>query len=539
MYRIILADDEEYVRELLSKNINQSMEGFQVVAKAADGREAVRLVKEYKPDILVTDICMPFVSGLELIRQLQELEHPVKTVIISGYDDFSYAKQALTLGVTDYLLKPFSPDELYEVLNKIRTELERQKTLMNNIQEMKEQLKDSRQIVQEQVVRKLIQRIMRPEIIQKEAEAAGICLEVPYCAVGILRIRQNIQEQERDIKDLLSMTKDTYFPQSCQIYITRFHAKQIVILFLGDYRNVQSFRRVVRDGLVSIEESMERYYDFKAECIIGGIYEEWTHIPDSYKDALSVWRGTLENPDPVLFFGDQDANGEGGHKGQFERPRELEQQLLIHIQMGQEEKAEECLYDILQYYERMDVKLGDFVRISLVELVFDISSTLLKAGGQGQVWEDEDVVEYLKEHFAYGSLRDAKEVLCSYIIKCCRRFASVNESQGERIVFQVKELIEKNIDNEEFGLEEASGKLYFSHNYIRQIFKQITGESFMEYLIRRRMETARELLKNGTLKIQDVAVKTGYSNQRYFASCFKKYYGCTPTEYRNQLEGET
>lgn len=144
MYRIILADDEEYVRELLSKNINQSMEGFQVVAKAADGREAVRLVKEYKPDILVTDICMPFVSGLELIRQLQELEHPVKTVIISGYDDFSYAKQALTLGVTDYLLKPFSPDELYEVLNKIRTELERQKTLMNNIQEMKEQLKDSR-----------------------------------------------------------------------------------------------------------------------------------------------------------------------------------------------------------------------------------------------------------------------------------------------------------------------------------------------------------------------------------------------------------
>jgi len=100
-------------------------------------------------------------------------------------------------------------------------------------------------------------------------------------------------------------------------------------------------------------------------------------------------------------------------------------------------------------------------------------------------------------------------------------------------------LIEKNIDNEEFGLEEASGKLYFSHNYIRQIFKQITGESFMEYLIRRRMETARELLKNGTLKIQDVAVKTGYSNQRYFASCFKKYYGCTPTEYRNQLEGET
>lgn len=209
---------------------------------------------------------------------------------------------------------------------------------------------------------------------------------------------------------------------------------------------------------------------------------------------------------------------------------------MIHIQMGQEEKAEECLDDILHYYESMDVKLGDFVSISLVELVFDISSTLVKAGGQGQVWEDEDVVEYLKEHFAYGSLRDAKEVLQAYILRCCRQFASVNEKQGERIVFQVKELIEKHLGDEEFGLETVSSKLYFSHNYVRQIFKQIAGESFMEYLIRRRMETARELLKNSTLKIQDVAGKTGYSNQRYFASCFKKYYGCTPTEYRNQIE---
>ena len=148
------------------------------------------------------------------------------------------------------------------------------------------------------------------------------------------------------------------------------------------------------------------------------------------------------------------------------------------------------------------------------------------------MWEDENVVAYLKEHFTSGSLRDAQEVILGYVRKCCRQFASVNESQGERIVFQVKELIEKNIGQEDLSLEAVSGKLFFSHNYVRQIFKQVTGESFMEYLIRRRMEIAGELLKNEALKIQDIAAKTGYSNQRYFASCFKKYYGCTPTEYR-------
>lgn len=536
MYRIIIADDEADVRELLAKNINQSQTEFQVVATAENGREAIRLVKELKPDILVTDICMPFVSGLELIRQLQELEQPVKTVIISGYDDFSYAKQALTLGVTEYLLKPFSPDELYEVLEKIKTELERQKTMMNNIQEMKEQLKDSRQIFEEQVVRGLIQKTMRPETVRKDAQTAGICLEQRLCAVGIMRIHENLQDQGRDMKDFLNVVKDTYFQKNCQTYVTRFHEKQLVILFLGDYRNAQTFRRAIKEGLTALEESLEKYYDLKAGCIVGGIYEEWSRIPDSYKDAMSVWRGTLENSDPVVFFEDLAIQSEKKQANAFERPRELENQLLIHIQMGQEEKAEECLDDILHYYESMDVKLGDFVSISLVELVFDISSTLVKAGGQGQVWEDEDVVEYLKEHFAYGSLWDAKEVLQAYILRCCRQFASVNEKQGERIVFQVKELIEKHLGDEEFGLETVSSKLYFSHNYVRQIFKQIAGESFMEYLIRRRMETARELLKNSTLKIQDVAGKTGYSNQRYFASCFKKYYGCTPTEYRNQIE---
>lgn len=536
MYRIIIADDEEYVRELLAKNINRTQTEFQVVGKAKDGKQALEQIQELQPDILITDICMPVMDGLELIRSMQELNLPIKTVIISGYDDFAYAKQAVNLGVTEYLLKPFSSEEVYEVLNKIGMELERQHTLMNNIQDMKNQLAGNRQMLQEQVLKQLIQRTEQPERLLEQAQKAEINLWVQYYAVGIFRIHQNLKNQEWDMKDFLGMIKDTYFQKNCQTYLTRFHEKQIVILFLGDYRNVRTFQKAVREGVEAICESMEKYYDMKTNCVIGGIYQDWTSIPDSYKDALSVWRGILENPECLVFYEDEIQQKKEGDRGTFERPRELEQQLLIHIQMGQEEKAEECLYEILRYYESMDVQLSDFVSVSLVEMVFDISGTMRKAGGLGQVWEDENVVEYLKEHFAYGSLKDAQEVLCDYVVKCSRQFASINKTQGDRIVFQVKELIEKNLGNEEFSLEMASGQLYFSSNYVRQIFKQITGESFMEYLIRRRMETAKELLKNTSYKILDVATETGYSNQRYFASFFKKYYGCTPTEYRNQLE---
>lgn len=536
MYRIIIVDDEREVRELLAKNINRSQTDFQVIGQAEDGKEAVRLVEELKPDILITDICMPFVSGLDLIRQIQELEHPVKTVIISGYDDFSYAKQAVTLGVTEYLLKPFSPDELYEVLDKIKEELERQRILMNNVQEMKAQLEVGRQLLQEQAVRRLLRKEASSETVREMAESAGICLEHRLCAVGILRVYHNLPNQDRDIKDLLAMVKDSYFQKNYQTYLTRLNEKQIVMLFLGDYRSTQIFQRTIKEDMTMFEESLEKYYDLKAYCIIGSIYDNWNRIPDSYKEAMSVWKGTLECPEAVVFYENQKnrKSAEGG--GRLQRPRELEQQLLIHIQLGQEERAVECLDEILQYYKNLDMQQGDFVSISLVELVFEISGTLTKIGGQGQVWEDENVVEYLKDHFAYSSLKDAGEMLQAYILKCCRQLNATRERQGERIAFQVKELIEQHLDDEEFGLETVSGKLFFSPNYVRQIFKQITGESFMEYLIRRRMELARELLKNSPLKIQDVAMRTGYSNQRYFSSFFKKYYGYTPTEYRNQLE---
>lgn len=114
-----------------------------------------------------------------------------------------------------------------------------------------------------------------------------------------------------------------------------------------------------------------------------------------------------------------------------------------------------------------------------------------------------------------------------------RTFRSLHREHTDKLVYTLKELIEENIPNEEFSLENADAQVYFSANYIRQLFKQKVGESFMEYLIRRRMETARTLLVDSTMQIQRIAEQTGYSNSRYFASCFKKYYGCTPSECRS------
>lgn len=539
MYRIVIADDEEYVRELLSKNINQTDNEFEVVGKAENGAQAIELVKELKPDILITDICMPLVSGLELIEKIKELDQSVKTVIISGYDDFSYAKQALTLGVTDYLLKPFLPDEMYEVLDKIRDELVRQRTLMNNIEEMQNQLENHVAVMQEHFLRKVIENTADPDRAWEEAAKARIMLDASYYSVGILRLESNIEGGVRDLKDFLGLVTEKYFPENIRSYVVPMHDRPLAMVFMGDYKNPNSFIRGIREGITSVHASMEKYYDMRLTCVMGGVYTDWKKISGSYQEAMSVWRGILDTDEPFTCYEEEVKSRKAASEGEWKRPKELETDLMTSLLMGRKEKALDLLYEILQYYGSLGVEGAEFVSISLVQLVFEISSALKKAAeDQYRVWEDENVVEYLREHFAYGSLKEARQILGEYVEKCCDQFLSINEKQGDRIVYNVKELIEKNLDNEEFGLEMASAKLFFSQNYVRQIFKQITGESFTEYLIRRRMETAKELLGNPVSRICDVAVRTGYSNQRYFASCFKKYYGCTPTQYRSSLLGE-
>ena len=156
MYKVMIVDDEVSVRGMLERNLKASSLDIEVAGCAGDGQEALEMAKKIKPDIVITDISMPFMNGLELISALQEEGIASKNIIISGYDEFDYARTAIALGVTDYLLKPFMPDELWEVLEKIIRELDNQNILSKNLQMLKEQA--DRHIIQDRelALRKII-----------------------------------------------------------------------------------------------------------------------------------------------------------------------------------------------------------------------------------------------------------------------------------------------------------------------------------------------------------------------------------------------
>ncbi len=541
MYRIVIADDEAYIRDLVAKSINHSDLGMEVVGCAEDGTAAIEMIKELKPDILITDICMPAISGLDLIKQVKDTGVNLKTVIISGYDDFAYAKTAIQLGVTNYLLKPFLPGELFEVLEKIKEELENNAALLRNMTKLQNQFEDNVLFIREKFLKDIIQNTAVKKNLIEEGRNLRLDLAANYYCTGIVRIhsesaanKSNLENQNV-VGEFLIVTKDKYFEETVKTYAVSLNDNQLAILFCSSHTDIFEFNVSIKSSIEKINSSLIKYYNMQLVCVLGKIYPKLEQAADSYEEALSVFKYIIPEGNCVIHYDEARQIKDTKSLKDQKKPMELKEELILNIRLAKKEKALTVLDTILEYYESLFAASQEFVSLSIFELVFSIDNALLESGSTYQVWQDVNMKKYFKDQILCGTLLDTKILLENYVSKRCEEFTSIIANQGDKLVYDIKTLIDHNLGNEEFNLENASSKLFFSPNYIRQLFKQKTGEGFMEYLIRRRMERAGELLKDPLNKIQDVSAGTGYSNQRYFSSCFKKFYGCTPTEYRDKM----
>ncbi len=543
MYRILIADDEAYVRDLVAKSINLSDLNVEVVGCAEDGKQAIEMVKQLQPDILVTDICMPQLSGLELIQAVKDTGVELKTIIISGYDDFAYAKTAMELGVTNYLLKPFLPDELFEVIEKLIEEIDNNASLLRNMQELQTHFDDNLLYMQERFLKEVILKRSEKKNLIDEGRMLKLDLKARYYCCGIIKLLAETMDvkwsfaSQKLIEDFLRIIKDEYFDSHIMTYAVGFHDKQLTIMFCSNHGDVFDFYTGLRTGMEKMNQSFQKYYNIKLVCSLGKIYPRLEQISDSYEEALLVTKTILPNQNSVMNYEEAKQLMENRSlEPMRNRPQELEEKLILNIRLSRKEKALEILNDIILFYENFYLSSPQYVNMSIFGLVFSVDNALMESGSSFRIWQDEKMKQYFKDQLVCGTLYDTKLMLENFISQRCEEFSVIISNQSDKLVYDIKTLIEHNLSNEEFNLESASSQLFFSANYVRQIFKQKTGEGFTEYLTLKRMERAGELLQNPTNKIQDVAQSTGYSSQRYFSSVFKKHYGCTPTEYRERLQ---
>lgn len=545
MYKILIADDESDTRNLLVKYIRQKEPDLEVVGSVMNGEEALRTAEETHPDLVITDIYMPVMNGLEFLKEAQSRGLTMKAAVISGYDEFAYAREAISLGVTEYLLKPFSPLELKEVLDKMKRELESQRQLLDNMKQLREQVDNKNILLKERTLREILDGKYEEEL----PPASILDAAQNYYCTCLIKLPMSLKDhawdfsRQENVEELLDLIDGGYFHKDIQVNGLSFDRQGAILILSGMAVSEPQFLMKVKKGIIHLQQSLEKYYSMKILCVIGGIYERWQGLRDSYQEALGLWRGMLTVDKTVVVYGEQRTEPAG--KAGDDRPSlapagtgtagqitNLKEQIILAVRMGQEKHAMEVIDDLMKCYASLSGKKADYVSVSAEELVFAVSAEL---ENQGISHDD----SRMKEQIMNFSLSDIRAVLKEYIAKCCRLVVANQEKyQADRIVESVKYLIERNLDFENLTLEWLSAQLNFSANYVRQIFKQKTGESFMEYLIRKRMEKAGHLLKDTDMMIQDVAKVCGYSNQRYFASSFKKYYACTPTAFKSMIGHE-
>lgn len=533
MYSLLIADDDAIIREGIRKYLLAHFPQFSQIWTAKNGQEAFAVFEEHKPDIIYTDVAMPIFDGLELLDRLYQSGYRPKAVIISAYENFSYAQNAMRLGVEDYLLKPILPDQICAVTSKLLTEMDQRQAFLSNIHNIMNTYQESLPVIRQRFFSILIHGNAGEKDLLEKARQADIDLSGGTYTAAVLKLAPPAagsaggSTAADSFSRFLSEAGGQIFPDGVRVYNFVDNGLNVVLIAVLDREDPRGLFGLMNRSLDKLMGSVKSRTDLTIEkAALGRQYTRLEEISRSYQEALDILISTDNAPsNSVCNYTDVLASQETGIK----IDSTLESRLLHYVKY---QSGERCL----RLVDQLEAQISDY-RYSRFE---DIRAYLLQL--TALMWREYQQFSGGKTDFQvdFGGLLGKGTLDCclswfrAFVQSLVAGYQRVHYEKGHWLVNRAKCIIRDNISNSEFSLNDVASALYVSSNYLRQLFKQQAGESFVEYLTRIRMEKAVELLRNTNMKIQNIAETTGYSNQRYFSVCFKKHFGKTPTALREK-----
>ncbi|WP_058485842.1 response regulator [Defluviitalea phaphyphila] len=528
MIKIMLVDDEKIVIDslkfILEKNFDSDIK---IVGTARSGREAIEKADIFFPDIIFMDIRMPGINGIEAVKEIKKRHQNTIFILLTAFDKFDFAKEAVNLGVFEYLLKPVNRRKVVEVVKKasqlIKEEREKRKTEL----ELKEKLEIVLPILEHGFIYSMILfEENRKELINykelfdiKENGGYVITIEFGEEKNGELenRIGYSIRSQRfyPFFRDVINGFK--------RCIVGPVMLNRIVIVVPYEY-NIDEF--TVRIQALSFAEQIYQKLSEKLDCAlkigIGRIYSSFEYLSSSYEESLEALRSL--NSDGIMHYMDMPS----GSLNTSGYPNNKEKYLFQKISNGNIKESLEAfnyIFDwLIREYSHQPLKIKN----KLLEIIFSIHRI---------EWEKNINEGNNKEFFILEkilSMEDMNELRlwCKKIIK--RVTNSIKDNKENRvgeITNIAKDYINKNY-SKPITLEDISRKVNVSPQYFSKLFKEETGENFIDYLTNVRISAAKKLLLEGNLSIKEICYKIGYNDPNYFSRIFKKIVGVTPTEYR-------
>lgn len=532
MYKVFLVDDEIAVRNRIRDCIDWEKTDFVFSGEAPDGEFALSLIQEIKPDILITDIKMPFVDGLQLSQIIRKNMPWVKIIILSGHEEFYFAREAMRIGVSEYLLKPLTSADILESLKRIQIQIEVEKKERENAEKIKKQLAQNTTLFRDKFLNELLLGMVSPVEVIDNCASFNINIISKFYIVEIIELKSiKIDSSEGECSEILKSEEliDGVVAINNEVIKLRRNFGEIVLIIKGD--NAQT----IEESAYSLAQSLKYEVERKTSCIleisIGGVTERIQGINQSYKEAdiIKNYR-YLYGKHKIL--GINDIKSTIGGKKEFIEV--CKDDVHDFLKCGLKSEIPCFVNQYIDNLNKVEMKSLIYLYYLFMDIVLNISRFINELGGRIEQllpW----VVDL--ENFVTGvdSIERFGELLGDILNRVFEFRDTRVEKKYDGIISKAKEYIHNNFSNSNISLNSVASYVNVSPSHFSTIFSQETGENFIEYLTKVRVKKAKELLKTTSLKSTEIAYNVGYNDPHYFCYIFKKAIGITPKEYRNEV----
>ncbi len=527
MYSVFIVDDEIIVREGIRNKIDWENSNFVLAGEAADGEIALSMIQDIKPDILITDIKMPFMDGLELSRIVKKLQPQIHIIILSGHDEFEYAKTAISIGVEDYILKPFSSNDLLSSMNKIAQKIDTQEKQFSDINLLKQQLESSATLLNQKFLTDIIMGTTKGADALSRASELHIELIARYYVVVVCLL--HLQDQD-DTSTLIS-TKSRLISignSNSASNTTTFSIAPEKIVFIVKGSEKESLDDDTYNIADTIIHEISKSTKITVLTAIGSVVDRTAFIPDSYRDAQTVLsRYSFINQSRTVSFDDMKNTVATDLLLPADDP------LVDKLKYASVNEIDSIVQKYIDILDNNNDQFSLSAPYLFMDTIFSISKLFEELGGDIKTL----MPEITTHTYVTNAVRN-RDVFISEMHKILKttfeyRDSRISGRYGD-VILRAKQYIAENFATPDICLHSVAEEVHFSPNHFSMIFSQECGTTFIEYLTSVRIEHAQKLLKNTTMRSAEIAYEVGFSDPHYFSFIFKKTTGVSPREFRGQ-----
>ncbi len=537
MIKVIIVDDEILERTALKLIIEKSGLPVEIVGDAGNAPSALDLTENQMPDVIFVDIKMPGITGLELIRKIHGISDSVKFVIISAYDEFYYAKEAVQLGVFDYLVKPVRKSEIHRVLNALIRKVAEENSKATEKEFLREQLNQMMPYIKIAFMVDLLLGNSDSQTLIERANFLGFSL-VPSIGIVVdidefFKLTQEMSEGNRQLtkKEVFLAVESALSEEKSLIAVPMFEDKIIVLLGFKEMMDNKKAKEISLYMAEKIRKTVQRKTHYTCAIGIGRYCNEVSEISKSFDEARNaVQLGKIFlGGNRIIHVDDLKSFKQSFDWYPYKEEKVLEEKLINGDKEGIVKALDE-LVNLLS--EKISIE-SEKMRIRLFELIIILSRAAAVGGANTEKLAEADF-EISKEIFRVHNNKELIEV----VRKACMRFSDLVGlnyiSIGAETIRKAKIFLQKNY-NKDISLEEVSQVISLNPHYFSRLFKKEVGMNFIDYLTKLRIEQAKKMLLQTSLTIGEISNSIGYHDANYFSRVFSKIVGVPPTEFRMKM----